>query len=119
MSKPNISFRDDPEVIQLLKEELGEQETASAVRAAIRHTLFCQGKNCNHFGIIGKIGEISNRLMEYDLTIGEAAKILGKRYSVVHNWVVKNKLRYIRIGSSYRLRSIDIDKMTNPKVTQA
>ena len=116
MTNPNISFRDDPTVIEALKEELGEGETASAVRAAIRHTLYCKDRSCEHLQIVQ-----TTQINLHDFyTIESASKLLGRSFSTVWRWVKNNKIKYIERGErGYLIPKEEIEKRLTPVVTQA
>ena len=107
-SKPNISFREDPSIIQWLKEELGLNETAAAVRAAIQHTLACTQKVHQ----LQQLQQLSNDM----ISVQQAAHLLKKHRSTIVRMIQAKKIRAYRIGRSYAIPLAAIEDLLRPNI---
>ena len=109
-SKPNISFREDPSVIEWLKEELGVSETASAVRAAIQHTLVCNQK-------MHQLQQLQQ--MTHDMIgVKQAAHLLKKHRSTIVRMIHRKQIIAYKIGGVYSIPVSAVEKLLIPTVSQ-
>ena len=111
LSKPNISFRASPELIQWLKDELGIDETAGAVREAIQHTLTCERR-------VKQMNQMK-QMFHGTYSITQAAAILNKGRSTIWRMIKRGEIRAYHIGKMYSIPKEEIEKFQKPEVTQA
>ena len=113
VSKPNISFRDDPEVIQLLKEELGIEETAAAIRKAIRHMIRCDKK----LSVLSEVSELGQ-----PLSVRQVADLLGTYPRKIRRLIASKQIKAHKFGREWQIYPDEVERFLLPRikiVTQA